>query len=89
MGRVVVGQRKAQGGGGGVTLTTCSPGGWANIGVGGDGGGGGGKAVQGGEGVGQSPQLVLLSWQLAASIAFSPFTNIHQAAVLRGGGGGL
>ena len=26
--------------------------------------------------------MLLLSWQLAASINFSPFTNIHQAAVL-------
>ena len=35
-----------------------------------------------GGGLGQSPELLLLSWQLAASIDISPLTKIHQAAVL-------
>ena len=33
-------------------------------------------------GGGQSPEMVLLSWQLATSIDFSPLTKIYQAAVL-------
>ena len=32
--------------------------------------------------VGQSPRVLLLSWLLAVSIAFSPLTKIHQAAML-------
>jgi hypothetical protein len=32
--------------------------------------------------LGQSPEMLLLSWQLAASIAFSPLTRIHPTAVL-------
>ena len=35
-----------------------------------------------GEGGGQNPQMVLLSWQLAVSINFSPLKKIRQAAVL-------
>ena len=47
----------------------------------------------GGGGGGQSPEVLLLSWQLAESIDGSPLTKIHQAAVLAprfggvGGGG--
>ena len=36
-----------------------------------------GHTAEGGGG-GQSPEILLLSWQLAASIGLSPLTKIHQ-----------
>ena len=38
--------------------------------------------VGGWGGLGQSPQMLLLSRQLAASVDFSPLTKTHQSAVL-------
>ena len=44
--------------------------------------GGSNNKSKGPGGLRQSPEMLLLSRQLAASMDFSPLTKIHQAAVL-------